>query len=457
MGERHRGADVVVLGGGLAGLSAGIELGRHAAVLERNADPGGVARSVCIGGFWFDHGAHVLYFRDAALRERIRTAMGDVLVSFPIDGRVQTAAGDARYPLQWNLAGIDPQTAVRCLCDLARACYAPRERTPENFEEFLLSSFGQGLCELFLFPYNRKLWQHPLESLAPGGFTWAIARPDFEAALRGALSLDPASRPYNAESWYPRPPADARQRGIGVVARRLARRAPGLHTRREVVEIDPARHTVTTRHEGATERWRWEHACASTLPLPQAIRLCRGVPDSLRRACDALPHNRVEVAAFGIVGPRPERGQFWYYADPSVAFTRVTYLHAFDPLCAPPEGWCLMAEVPRRAGEPPATPAALLAKVEADLRRCGALPDGCRVAVSRVLTVDPAYVVFTPGVQDVVDEACAFLRSRGITPLGRYGRWGYSSMCDAMDEGFRWGAAARATLGARPALALEAA
>jgi hypothetical protein len=53
-------------------------------------------------------------------------------------------------------------------------------------------------------------------------------------------------------------------------------------------------------------------------------------------------------------------------------------------------------------------------------------------------------VVFEIGVQDLAAEALAYLRTVDVEPLGRYGRWEYSSMAQVMRDGFavgdRWNA-----------------
>jgi len=60
---------VLILGAGLAGLSAALQLGdRDVAVVERETEAGGLCRSFRKGGFTFDCTGHLLHLRDPALR-----------------------------------------------------------------------------------------------------------------------------------------------------------------------------------------------------------------------------------------------------------------------------------------------------------------------------------------------------------------------------------------------------
>jgi hypothetical protein len=143
--------------------------------------------------------------------------------------------------------------------------------------------------------------------------------------------------------------------------------------------------------------------------------------------------------AVSVRGPRPAgRGHWRYYADESVCFTRLIYMHEFDPLMAPPDGWGLLVEVTDPAEAPVPEARELIGRVRAGLSKVGALPEGCEVVDVRVILVDPAYVVFTRDNRRIVEEAHGFLRRYGVESLGRYGRWEYSSMGQVMRDGFAW-------------------
>jgi protoporphyrinogen oxidase len=444
----HVDAEYLILGGGVAGLAAAAELGTRAVVLEREARPGGLVRTECRDGYWFDHVLHLLHVADEGVQRRMERLLGDVLAPCPPVAWIECAAGTVRYPFQQNLGGLEHEAAVRCLADYARACFGPADgEPPADFEALLRRTFGAAMCELFFLPYNRKMWRRPLQSLAPSGFVWNVARPPFEDALRGALEPNVAREAYNTRAFYPRPPAGAPVRGMEVLTRALAERAC-VHLETAVEEIDPATRTVTARRGGERIQYRYGEGCLCTLPLPVAIRLCAGVPDALRDAAAGLLHNIVFTAAFSIRGPRPEAPGLWrYHADESVPFTRLVYMTEFDPLAAPPDGWGVMAEITYPAEAPRPSPAEILASARDGLRRVGALAAGCEIVDEHLIVADPAYVVFTPESQEVVRRCRAFLEEARISVVGRYGRWEYSSMAQAIGDAAAWAEARPAAAG----------
>jgi protoporphyrinogen oxidase len=431
--------DVLILGSGLTGLAAAWVLGDRATVLERDERPGGLVRTERFGDYWFDRVLHLLYFQDPVTEQRVRALMGDLLVRCPPLAWCETAAGTTRFPFQMNLRGLDPETRVRCVRDLAAATFRAPAHPPANFEQHLLATFGRAMCDVFLFPYNRKMWKRPLDTLAPSGFTWNITPPDLEQVLRGAFEADAGFHAYNSAGWYPRPPAGAPTRGMEVLSATLAREASDLRLGCEVESVDLARREVVVRRGGRTERLGYADAVLSTLPLPALIHLCADAPAGLRRACAGLMRNRVLSVALSVRGPRPVGSGHWrYYADESLIFTRLVFLHEFDPGCGPEDGWPLLVEITEPAETPLLDRGLLLARVRADLARVKAIPAGGEIVGQRVMVVDPAYVVFGLDHQPVVDAAQRFLALYGVTSLGRYGRWEYSGMSSCMRDGLAW-------------------
>jgi protoporphyrinogen oxidase len=432
----ERRADFLVLGGGVAGLAAASVLGTSAVVFERDDRPGGLVRTERFGEYCFDHVLHLLYFPDGDTEKRIFSLGLNLAPCLPRPW-VETSAGCTKYPVQLHLSGLDPAAVARCLDDLAGLYRIDARKTPENFEQMLLTTFGGGLCDVFMLPYNRKVWKRPLSQLAPSGFTWNIDRPVFQQVLNGARGIDQGFEAYNAKGWYPRPPAEAKQRGIEVLAQSLAKEVANLRLEHVVESIDLESRMVSVLHRGQRQVWRFGQGCISTLPLPAMLRMCPQTPPDLRQAIRKLPRNRVLTATFSIRGPRPAGCGHWrYYSDESLIFTRLVFTHAFDPLLAPEDGWGLMAEIIEPAEAPWPEADHVLLRARADIERAGVVPAGSRVIDQHLLVVDPAYVVFTLENRQIIKDACEFLEEHDVHPLGRYGRWEYSSMAQVMRDGF---------------------
>jgi protoporphyrinogen oxidase len=441
METRLIGARHVILGGGLAGMAAAIPLGDAAVVLEASDRPGGLVRSYEFDGYWFDAVLHLLHVADDSTLSDIRNWLGDVLSEIPRVAWIEMDFGRVRYPFQQNLFALPPDLAATCLVDMARVTFSGerRELQTDSFQQRLLDRFGRSLCEIFFFPYNEKVWKRRLDTLPASGFAWTIPSPDFEQVLRGALTKTVNDVSYNSAAWYPIPPREASLRGMEVLSDSMATRVHRLETRCRVNRVDPDARRVTAETPEGLLHCTWEKSAVSTLPLPQLAEMTVGLPDSLLQAARQLKHMRVIYIAFCIRGPRPPGRDHWhYYPDPAISFTRLVYMHRFDPLSAPPDGWGLMAEITERADEPKSDVRALIGRVTRELTTTGVLPADCSIISSHAMESEYGYVVFDETREEAVSRLEAYYLQKGITLLGRYGRWDYNSMAQVLRQGREW-------------------
>ena len=82
---------IVILGAGLAGLSAGYALtraGRRVQVLEADSTTGGLARTITHGGFRFDLGGHRFHTANRRIDEFVRGLLGKELLAVPRSSKI---------------------------------------------------------------------------------------------------------------------------------------------------------------------------------------------------------------------------------------------------------------------------------------------------------------------------------------------------------------------------------
>ena len=91
------------------------------------------------------------------------------------------------YPLQNNLRYLpkDEQwTAIRGLITQYRK---PKSEPIANFREWIYATFGAGLAEVFLEPYNFKVWAHPLEQMDYQWIGERVAVVDLERVIKNVI------------------------------------------------------------------------------------------------------------------------------------------------------------------------------------------------------------------------------------------------------------------------------
>lgn len=419
---------VLILGAGLAGLSASVHLRRRGVphrIVERGPVSGGHATTVEEAGFRFDRTGHLLHLRDLKVTQDVTAWLGDALMAVHRRSVVWSHGAVTRYPFQANLHGLPPAVAAECLLGYLEARDALRDAGGEvagdTFEDFILGHFGAGIARHFMVPYNEKLWGlHPRELSA----SWTrrfVPVPRLQDVVAGAVGAPSPELGYNAEFVYPR-------LGIGMLAEALAERATTVETGRRVVSVD-LRSRVAEVEGG--ERIGFG-ALVSTLPLPALIALLPAAPDDVRAAAARLRWTHLWYLDVALHGPCERDWHWCYVPDPAVPFHRVGSYSNMSPAMAPPGAGSLYVELASREEPDLAT---LLPEVARHLVAMGMVRSPERIRFARARRIDPAYVIFDRHHAASVATLHAWLEAEGVRSTGRYGAWTYGGMDDAMVQG----------------------
>jgi protoporphyrinogen oxidase len=420
---------ILILGGGLTGLSTALHLPATSPWLlfEREERVGGHARTDVVDGFCFDKTGHWLHLRDPGMQGLVRrllpgTSPDNELVQVARRARVFSHGALTRYPFQANLHGLPPEVASECLLGFIRAAHDPRAQDPPaNFEDFCLKRFGPGIARHFMIPYNHKLWGvHPREITA-AWCTRFVPIPKLEEVVKGAVGDTPPEMGYNVHFLYPR------RGGIETLTRALRAELPDerVHVRAPLTRLDLAARTATV----GGERLRYRAAVA-TLPLPEICRLAADLPDALVPFVERLrctPVRYLNVA----VRPAPRTDFHWIYVpEERYPFYRVGVYTNAVPEMAPPGCGSLYVELSDRGPAPRLDD--LMPGVAQALCQAGAIgrPEDILFAELRELAY--AYVVFDEHYYEAVERLVTFLEANHIYPRGRYGSWTYNSMEDCL-------------------------
>ena len=419
----------VVIGGGLAGLSAALHLERPWCLLERDDRLGGLARTEHRDGFFFDCTGHWLHLRDPYTKALAQRLAGTALVEVERKARVFSHGVLTRYPFQGNLYGLPAEVVYECLLGL----FSTRERSPtaaqpRNFDEYIRHHFGDGIAKHFMIPYNTKLW-----GVAPSEITSAwcerfVPRPNVEQVLAGALGVGPPELGYNVRFLYPR------RGGIETFSRALAAELDpeGVRVGAEVEQIDADQRAVNVGGE-----WLGYGALIATLPLPDLVRRLKHVPEEVRSASCRLRATSVRYLNVGLRhDATAERADYhWVYVPEfRYPFYRVGVFSNAMPTMAPAGCSSLYVELSERASAAGAEED-IVRDALAALPQVGAMAKSDEVLFAELREIDPAYVIFDEAYETSVRLIHDYLSSKSIFATGRYGAWIYNAMEDSLLAG----------------------
>lgn len=424
----------LILGGGLAGLSAAHHLEHPWRLIEKTERVGGLIKTEVIEGCAFDPTGHWLHLRDPEIKALVNTLwLPDQMVSIQRKAGIFSRGVFTRFPYQVNTFGLPPEIVSENLIGFVEAVYGEkgrelREREPKNFLEFILRYMGEGFAKNFMVPYNTKLWTVSPAELSAAWCGRFVPKPTLKEVVEGAIGGGSDAIGYNASFLYPR------EGGIESLARAmLAHLKNGeVDYQVEPTAIDWKQKSVTLS-DGRTLPYR---ELISTISLPGLVaRLAKGsagVPDEVLAATKKL---RATTVTFVAVGARGKNRQPWhwiYLPEPEFKTYRIGSPSAVYAPLAPPDTSSFYVEYSHH-GE--LSGAECEKHAVADLLRSEMIHSADDVLFARATEIPHAYVLYDdqygPAKKTLVD----FLDHAGIQIAGRYGQWEYSSMEDAILAG----------------------
>ncbi len=424
----HR-RDVVVVGAGPTGLGAAHrleELGADWELLEASDTAGGLAGSFTDEqGFTWDYGGHVEHSHYESFDRAMETALGpDGWLIHRRHSSVWMRGRFIPYPFQHHLHHLDGADCQRALAGLREAVrsHDGAAAAPPHFDAWILRSFGAAIADIFLRPYNRKVWQYPLDELDHGWTSDRVAVVDVERLAQSiAAGRDDDTWGPNATFRYPR------RGGTGAPWRAIAAALPAsrVHYAQQVVAVDLERRQVVLADGGC----RGYGQLVSTLPLDLLLAMCRNPAAPPHHAPGSLRFSSVDIVGLGLEGEPPASvaERCWmYFPEPASPYFRVTLLSRYSPFNVPEPGrtWSLMAEVASLPGRG-LPPEAVVSRVRESLEADGLLPAGTAVRSVVHRHKERGYPTPFLGRDGVVEPRLRWLAAHGVFSRGRFGAWKY--------------------------------
>jgi protoporphyrinogen oxidase len=421
-----RKKDIVILGAGLAGLSTAYHLRHGYTLFEKETEPGGMARSIYKDGYIFDYDGHLLHFRKEYTFSLVSELLDGNIAPHKRNSWIYSNGSYTRYPFQANLYGLPKNVVKDCLIGLIKA-KADSHGTPimsENFATWLKKTFGYGITEYFMLPYNRKFWTIEPRELMCDWLDGFIPVPTLEDTIAGAISTNTKSYGYNSRFWYPI------KGGISEVVEGFLQRINSLYLNKKAVTIDQRRKEVIFE-DGTIKTF---DKLVTTIPLPELFKILTHIPAHVKKAFLSLRFTSILVINLGIKRDDITDRHWIYYPEDNVVFYRTGFPTNFSMDVAPPKRTSIYAEV-SYPGVNDIENQKVIDNTVKTLKALGIIGNENEIEICLPINIKYGYVIYDIDRNRAVHTIKNYLKHLGIYSIGRYGSWKYMSMEDVILEG----------------------
>lgn len=303
---------VVILGAGIAGLSAGYHLqqaGIEPVLYEKNPRWGGLCDNFEIGSFRFDRFVHLSFSENDYVKKLFASSCAQ---KYHTPDPVNYYKGMwLKHPAQNNIYKLDTAEKIKIINDFYNRKALP-EQGISDMEEWLRLQYGNYFSENFSLKYTRKYWTCEARELETGWIGSRFYLPSVEEVLEGAMTEDTPLTYYAKEMRYP-------QKGgyrsfLAEIAGPL-----DIRTGKEVTGIDPFAKKVFFA-DRTSDSYDY---LVSTLPLPEYTKLISGLPASVEQAAKNLKHSSAVLISLGFRRPDVAKNLWFYIYDEEILPARI--------------------------------------------------------------------------------------------------------------------------------------
>ena len=293
--------DYLIIGAGPSGLSLANELGGDTLILEKESEVGGLCRSIEIDEGVFDIGGHSFHTPHPEVNELVSNLLDGGIFKQKREARVFTNGQLIDYPFQKHFEQISNAEIVK-ECEIGLDNVDNTSSNPENFEDYIIDKFGQGISKHFMLPYNKKLWARDIKSISCEWTSERVA--DVKGKNESFQTSSGKRKPLQSDTkvGYPQ------KGGFQEIFRSFENLLPNLLCNKEVSSIDISKKIARSK-DGVSYKY---NTLISTIPLPILVRIIEGCDEHVIKEADSLEYMSLRVALLLVGKTRPFLQGDWY-------------------------------------------------------------------------------------------------------------------------------------------------
>jgi len=276
-----------------------------------------------------------------------------------------------------------------------------------------------------MIPYNEKLWQTNLKKLTTEWMGNYIPKPSLTEVIAGATTDNKKNIGYNATFYYPQ------KGGIQSLIDAIENEIPKtkIKTNCNIISIDISKNIVKTNYGEIQYK-----KIVSTIPLPELVKLIKKPASNVLNASRKLKWTSVLNINIGVQRENISDKHWIYFPEKKFSFYRVGFYHNFSKLLCPPRTSSMYIEISNLPiGQ--VNSQNIYKKVVNDLKIAKILKPSDKIISKLILHIPYAYVIYNKERNFALQTIQSFLRKNDIFTIGRYSKWNYSTMEEAILEG----------------------
>lgn len=408
----------LIIGAGISGLTFASYCKENYLIIEKDSEVGGYCKTHYNKDYVWDYAGHFFHFKTDEFKKKFIDSLDKN--DFVTQDKKTFIYFDDKlidFPFQTHIHELSKDKFIDCLYDLFNK---EEKENYDNFLDMLYGKFGKSITEMFLKPYNEKLYAVDLTKLDKDAMGRFFPYADIKAIIDNMKQNKVNS--YNNTFMYPKKGA---QVIIDVLMKDIDENKILLNSVIQSINLEDKKVILTD----GTEIY-YEYLINS-MPFDKFLKLTNN--KEYIDFSNELTYNKVLVFNLGFNKKSKYNDHHWlYFPDKNINFYRVGFydnILGADKLSmyieiGYPKGAVITDEDINRQ----------LSLTLDNLKKCGIIDDTFSLEAYESIVMDPAYVHIDAQNDLKVRKIMKDLANKNVYSVGRYGAWTYCSMEDCMVE-----------------------
>lgn len=408
----------LILGAGISGLTFASYCNDDYLIIEKENSVGGYCKTHYNKDFVWDYAGHFFHFKTEEFKKKfIESLDQNDYVTQNKKTFIYFDNDLIDFPFQTHIHELSKEKFIDCLYDLFNK---EEKDNYDNFLDMLYGKFGKSITEMFLKPYNEKLYATDLTKLDTDAMGRFFPYADVKAIINNMK--DSKLNSYNNTFLYPKKGA---QVIIDILMKAIDKNKIFLNS---VISNIDIKNKKVILEDGKEIEYEY---LINSIPFNKFLKLINN--NDYNIFSENLTYNKVLVFNLGFNKKSNYNNHHWlYFPDKNINFYRVGFydnILGTDKLSMYIEiGYGKNSKI---------TDDEINNQLQLtleNLKKCNIIDDSFVLEAYESIVMDPAYVHIDTKNELKVKEIMNDLSTQNVYSIGRYGAWTYCSMEDCILE-----------------------
>ena len=415
--------NIIILGAGISGISLAYFIQnfkkiKNIYIIEKDNKLGGLLRSYKFDNIYYDVGPHIIFSKHKEILDLNKKLLGKNINKIKRSNKIIYKNNKfIKYPFENELHKLPIEDKDFALNTFLNNPFKSYE--PENMNQFFLKTFGSGITNLYLNPYNQKIWKFD-PSFLDTQMVSRIPRPPDNDIIKSARGIP--TEGYKHQLYFSYPKQGGIESLFNCYLKELNKKITIIKNKKIKSIVKKKELTVTLENN---KKIRGNYIFSS-IPLNNLYKIVK-TNDEIIKTSNKLLYNSIKIIVIKIKNNVAGKNFAFMVPDQNIIFHRISKLNFLGKNYSQKGFTYFQIEVTYRKGDQidKLSKSQLKEKIIDGLKKIKFLNDRKNLIKYEEKSFNYAYVIYDLNHRKNVNNLIKFYKEKNIFCIGRWGSWEY--------------------------------